>query len=263
MRTDMFKVIVERPRGSKSSDARAARRRNDFDGPQFLGMRAGYGHRRLNENLRPLQRYLRSQVGRPWSKVYSEIARTIDRRNTVQQHVYQHIADFVAVKVARKDGCLIDLGAYSGIAIVRQELYVEPRTGLLRLNEHYRSWARKRRERAADHQAKVDARRRIIDDLTQLHLIDGEWYEIRFAPLPAGAWINVVEHGRTVRRYVAPARFDVVRRRMASAGEDAHERAKLYGIRLIYATAKRQLSHREKKSYGLLDCAPNTFPSGS
>jgi hypothetical protein len=54
MRTDMFKVIVERPRGYKGSDSRANRRRKDFDGPQFRGMRAGFGHRALNENLRPL-----------------------------------------------------------------------------------------------------------------------------------------------------------------------------------------------------------------
>jgi hypothetical protein len=120
MRTDMFKVIVERPRGYKGSESRADRRRDDFEGPHRLGMRAGYGYRALNENLRPLQRYLRSQVGRPWNKVYSEIARTIDRRNTVQQHVYQHIEDFVAVKVAWKDGNLVDLDAYGASKTCRK-----------------------------------------------------------------------------------------------------------------------------------------------
>jgi hypothetical protein len=252
MRTDMFKVIVERPRGYKGTDARANRRRDDFDGPQFLGMRAGYGYRELNENLRPLQRYLRSQVGRPWNKVYSEVARTIDRRNTVQQHVYQHIEDFVAIKVAWKDGRLVDLDAYAGIDELSQELYVDPRTGLLRLNKHYRTWTQKRRERAAEDQAEVDARQRIIDDVTQLQLIDGEWYEIRFTPLPTGAWINVVEHGYTVRKYIAPARFDIVRKRLVSAGERDAVRARHCGVVPIYASAKRQLSHREKKSYGLL-----------
>jgi hypothetical protein len=29
-------------------------------------MRAGYGYRSLNENLAPLRRYLRAQLGRPW-----------------------------------------------------------------------------------------------------------------------------------------------------------------------------------------------------
>ena len=252
MRTDMFKVIVERPRGYKGSESRADRRRDDFEGPHRLGMRAGYGYRALNENLRPLQRYLRSQVGRPWNKVYSEIARTIDRRNTVQQHVYQHIEDFVAVKVAWKDGNLVDLDAYGGIKDLSQELYVDPRTGLLRINKHYRSWRQRNRADARANAAETNARRRIIDDVTQLHLIDGEWYEIRFAPLPPGEWKNVVVRGRTVYKYVAEARYDVVRKCMTSDGEGRDQRASLYGVRLLYATTKRQLSHREKKSYGLL-----------
>jgi hypothetical protein len=43
MRADMAKVIVERPRKYNGNDAAAVRRRDDFDGPQFLGIRAGYG----------------------------------------------------------------------------------------------------------------------------------------------------------------------------------------------------------------------------
>lgn len=233
MRTDMFKVIVERPRRWKGSDDYARRLRRDFDGPPRLGMRAGYGYRDLNENLNPLQRYLRSQVGRPWDKVYSEIASTIDRRNTVQQHVYQHLHQFVAIKVAWQDGRLIDLGAYYGIDKVGQELYVDPRTGLLRRNKGYRTWAQRSRERAREHEAKVNARKRIVDDVTQLHLIDDEWYEIRFAPLPTGE-----------------ERFDVLRKKMTAELDHSHARAQGYGR--VYAATKRQLSHREKKCYGLL-----------
>jgi hypothetical protein len=73
MREDMYKVIVERPRRGKSGDATAARLRREFDGPIRLGMRAGYGHRSLNENLAPLRRYLHAQIGRPWNRVFSEI----------------------------------------------------------------------------------------------------------------------------------------------------------------------------------------------
>jgi hypothetical protein len=249
MRTDLFKVIVERPRGYKGTDTRAKRRRDDFEGPPFLGMRAGFGYRALNENLRPLQRYLRSQVGRPWNKVYSEIARHIDRRNTVQQHVYQHIEDFVAVKAAWQHGRLVDLDAYGGIDELSQELYVDPRTGLLRLNKHYRTWGQKRRDGAAEHAAEVHARKRIIDDFTQLHLIDGEWYEIRFAPLPAGEWREIIVRGRPTREYVADRRYDVLLKRMTTDTDP--DRTRLHGYVLRYAAAKRQLSHREKKNYGL------------
>ena len=236
----MFKVIVERPRKRKGGDGAADRQRSDFEGPPQLGMRAGYGYRALNENLTPLRRYLRAQVGRPWNKVYSEIAQNIDRRNTVQQHIYQHLSDFVATKVARKDGQLVDLTreltTWRSHALW-QELYVDPRTGLLRVNKEYGSWRRGSSERARARQAKIDARLRILDKFTQLHLLDGEWYEVRLAQLPAS--VNPGD-----------ALFDVVMKRVVPrAGKDSQERAKRYGSHDVYAVSKRQLSRREKKHY--------------
>ena len=109
MREDMNKVIVERSRRGKYGDDRAAKRRNDFEGPTFSGMRAGYGYRSLNENLAPLRRYLRAQVGRPWNNVFSEICAGIDGHNTVQQHIRQHIDDFIATKVELRNEELVDL----------------------------------------------------------------------------------------------------------------------------------------------------------
>ena len=144
MREDMYKVIVERPRRGKEGDAIAARLRKDLDGPMRLGTRAGYGYRSLNENLAPLRRYLHAQIGRPWNKVFSEICAGIDRRNTVQQHIHQHIRDFIAVDVDVREGRLVDLSARWGFlrrdSGISQELYVDPRTGLIRPNKDYRSW---------------------------------------------------------------------------------------------------------------------------
>ncbi len=61
----------------------------------------------LNENLAPLKRFLGKQVGRPWDKVYSEIAENLKPTSTVQQHVRDHIEDFVALKTtgARSMSC--------------------------------------------------------------------------------------------------------------------------------------------------------------
>jgi len=244
MREDMFKVIVERPRKGKSDGSFAARRRRDFEGPPQLGMRAGYGYRSLNENLNPLRRYLRAQVGRPWNKVYSEIARNIDRRNTVQQHIYQHLSDFVAIKVGRRDGQLVDLAdplsSFRMTSSLRQELYVDPRTGLLRVNEDYRSWRKIASERARARQVKIDAHVRILDELTQLHLLNGEWYEVRLAQVP-------------VSPSPEAALFDVVMKRaIPTAGKDVQERARCYGSHKLYAVSKRQLSRREKQRYDLI-----------
>src|ERR1700743_3245447 len=109
MREDMYKVLVERPRKYKGNDPAAIRRRNDLDGPRFLATRAGFARVVLNENLSPLQRYLRSQIGRPWNKVYGEIAAALDRRNAVQQHVYEHLDDFIAIQIESRGNELIDL----------------------------------------------------------------------------------------------------------------------------------------------------------
>jgi len=43
----------------------------------------------------PLQRFLRAQVGRPWSKVYSELCARLDRTTVSGAHVFSHLADLV------------------------------------------------------------------------------------------------------------------------------------------------------------------------
>src|SRR5713226_10677218 len=107
MREDMSRVIVERPRlgGGRTRKGRT-RPLEDLpkqEGMQRPHMRSG-DWKMLNENLAPLRRYLERQVGRPWDKVYSEIARHLRVDNAVQQHVRDHLSDFVAVKPRRLSG---------------------------------------------------------------------------------------------------------------------------------------------------------------
>ena len=165
MREDMFKVIVERPRCRKDRPARGLRMQADLDGPIRLGMRAGYGYRNLNENLSPLRRYLHAQVGRPWSKVYAEICTGIDRRNTVQRHIHQHLEDFIAIDVEIRDGELVDRRrAHLSLGrLFAPELYVDPRTGLIRRNATYRSWKQcEAKERRGEEAARA-ARLRVLE----------------------------------------------------------------------------------------------------
>jgi hypothetical protein len=196
--------------------------------------RAGYGARALNENLAPLRRYLRSQVGRPWSKVFSEISANIDRRSTVQQHIYQHIDDFIAIQVERRDGRLVDLkpgwrpvAANEGLL---QELYVDPRTGLIRVNKDYQHWNAQRTERRKREQADLDKRRRVIDEHTLLLLLEGIWYRVGLEALPT------------------EPQYDVVLRRKVSHAEPDDDRKHLYGCARLYAVSKRQLSKRELRA---------------
>jgi hypothetical protein len=131
MREDMARVIVERPRIKPFSN-RKGRRQALEDLPTHEGMRRGRAWRgdrkQLNENLPPLRRYLQRQVGRPWDKVYSEIAAHLHVGSAVQQHVRDHLRDFVAITPRRNIHSW--RSSYRG-GLWWQELYVDPVTGLL------------------------------------------------------------------------------------------------------------------------------------
>lgn len=104
MREDMFKVIVERPRRGADFRINRSRLAGEDDVPSRIGMKRFRALNRtrskwLNENLAPLERYLMKQVGRPWTKVYSEICENLDTNHTVKQHVRDHLEDFVVTKV--------------------------------------------------------------------------------------------------------------------------------------------------------------------
>jgi hypothetical protein len=257
MRADMYKVIVERPRRGKAGDALAARLRRDFDGPMRLGMRAGYGYRSLNENLAPLRRYLHAQIGRPWNKVFSEICGEIDRRNTVQQHIHQHIRDFIAIEVEVREGRLVDLagrwGFLSKDSGISQELYVDPRTGLIRLNRRYRSWRQSAAEYRQREAAEVAGRRRVVDERTLLLLLEGIWFRVEVGVLPKERVVQNLVDGKLHRRVIAEPRYDVVLRKTVSraAHADLRQCEQLYGSRDLYAVGKRQISTREIKAYQL------------
>ena len=54
-------------------------------------------HRRAHftDNLEPLERFLRSHVGRPWSQVYAELKGQLDGNSVSGQHVIQHLQDYM------------------------------------------------------------------------------------------------------------------------------------------------------------------------
>jgi hypothetical protein len=245
MRTDMFKILVERPRRQsgvpRGRDGRKFRDRSDA---AFLPMKAGYRDpKSLNENLRPLARYLERQVGRPWDKVYGEIRAVMDGRNAVQRHILEHLDQFVAVHARVIDGDVVDLGKQLfGLRRLYQPLYVDPRTGLLRRNPDELSWRRAYRQR----QRMKDRERaqvwREISALRQLHRVNGCWFELELAPLPSPP----------------EARWDVLRRRTVNVRASAAHRClddqstiDLYGRPGVYAVAKRQLAAKEIRGYGL------------
>ncbi|WP_428408022.1 hypothetical protein [Hyphococcus sp.] len=196
MRSDMFKVIVERPRRGAGFRMNRARLAGADDLPARVGMKKFRRLNRtdskyLNENLAPLRRYLMKQAGRPWSKVYSEICENLDAGHTVKQHVRDHLKDFVVLKVAvGRDGEWMNGNAsHWGAASPPwpQPLYVDPHDGILKRSDRLwkklridptPGWLQPRREESA-----TDPNIRHIDRNTELRCIDGIWYEVTFARL--------------------------------------------------------------------------------
>lgn len=242
MRKDMSKVIVERPRTGRSrAGLRPGRTRTlvDDDGEPIRakGAREPKGreqrNKNFNETLNPLKRYLASNVGRPWNKVYSEISENLKPTSTVQQHVRDHVGDFVATKTRMKGGVVVVTPRFGGERPLEDDwclYYVHPRTGLLRKNEKYKRWSQRRRDERKKAEAELTARMRVIDDKTQLHLLKDIWWEVKLAKIPAGALYSDVVHASKL------SRMD---------GE------KLYGRYGVYAREKRQLSKAEIKKLKL------------
>lgn len=118
MRSDMMKVLCERPRAKGWSKLhkgvvgvfRRARISTNIDFedhddylPTKIGMRAGgvnkgrkaarLERKSFNENLNPLWRFLHKNCGRPWSEVYSEMREVCDARSAIGYHIFQHALD--------------------------------------------------------------------------------------------------------------------------------------------------------------------------
>lgn len=240
MRKDMAKVIVERPRSGRSWPLKPGRTRAlayDDGEPLRASMREPKVREKktkhLNENLAPLRRYLEGRVGRPWNKVYAEISEHLKPTSTVQQHVRDHIEDFVAVKTRMRQGEVMAVSRWGGeapLSAAHQPLYVHPRTGLLRKNEHWKRWAAARRERWKREEAERAQRMRVIDAKTQAHLFDGVWWEIKIAKTPVAQTFVDVVHAAKLSALPLP---------------------ELYGRDGVHARAKRVLSKKEKKALGL------------
>ena len=115
MRPDMYEVIIERPRGGAGWGRPWPRlvpwqlldRDDDGDkdgGPCKLRMGPRRRTKWLNENLAPLRRFLVSRLDRDWDTVHAEICAHIAPRSTVQQHVLQHLYQYVERHVVMIDG---------------------------------------------------------------------------------------------------------------------------------------------------------------
>lgn len=241
MRADMAKVLVERPRfGSRDPNGpgKSYRRRlaryasAGEDPPAREGMRAGGNRTKcFNEHLAPLRRFLGTHTGRPWAKVYAEIAAHVRPTNVVQKHILTHLFQYVAVSVAEIDGEPCDPATEEPLRSRAwgPMWYVCPRTGLLRaVPRMNRREARQRWQNRPDRRLVRPTQVVSIDDTRQCHRYPDRWEMVTLAPLPTCFNKRV---------------WDVLRKRPVSVGDEATAQ-QLYGAK-VYAVARRPLSRAE------------------
>lgn len=287
MRKDISKILVERPRigggfkypkgwGRKSRGR--GEDRDDLPSKESIRRKwiASSTEKFLNENLRPLERFLEKQVGRPWDKVFSEICANLRVDNAVQKHVRDHLPDFVTV-TCRRVGRKI-YGRCSSLTreLSNGELYVDPRTGILRRYEVQRT-ARK-----------VEPTVVPIDARSQLHKLEGIWYAIALERAVGLVYAGEASRlTRTKSKYsserilLPPGKRDLALRGHAcfihkksgamwgqlDAGQDRHEFVqaellrpedlkKRYGDALVFGVSRKQAPSKLLKRFGVRNDEP-------
>jgi len=219
MRPDMAKVIVERPRkggGGKYPrvHVRVAALHDFEDAPtREAHTSRHFRHRKwLNENLAPLHRFLRSNLGKPWCEVHAEIAAQVPRDSAIQYHVWQHLQWDVAEDVVMVDGFPYRVRRSSWHRGFHTGFYVDPTDGTLQESRWHSRRVLKLRSVASAPEPDVIK----VDRSQEYHRIKGVWYAITFGHGPGGLVIS----------------FDVLKREV------------LHGTGR-YACAKRQLGKGE------------------
>jgi hypothetical protein len=236
MRSDMAKVLVERPRtgrawaaASKGSGTRSAQRAQERDEqPQQESVRKCRTRRGaikdLNENLAPFWRFIDGCVGRPWAKVYAEICEHVDRSSAVQAHILQHVWDRIERNPIYRDGKVYSLPRFIGeLREIDQFSYYIDRLGILRRGKGLSY----RQQRAL----RKDSPRYVVLSPGRIAKQDesGNWYEVTLADKPHGvivrdAWLN---------------------RDLVGESEYGWDPVVEYSGKRLYAVSKRAMNSRE------------------
>lgn len=205
MREDMAKIIVERPRAQSrtatSDDPKGWKKKvagkyaemEDLPSRESMSRHRKYGWdaKELNENLNPLRRYLEKNAGRPWDKVYSEICERINPNSAVQNHILQHVYDFVESKTFMEDDGKVYYrfpymwGRQVSEPIEKsyKRLYVHPKNGLLLKIKKKVEGRRKRRDRRRA-EAVATAEFLAIPKIGWFKKIKGCWFVMQMAYIP-------------------------------------------------------------------------------
>jgi hypothetical protein len=196
MREDMSKVVIERPRWGHSLPGYKTRLRirrydpeKDYDDlpRRISGSRSKYIRggeiKFFSDLLGPLRRFLRSNIGRPWDQVYSEMKEFLDDRKVTGRHIFEHVDSEVETHAfIDPDGKAYTWGN-SGREPV-YGLYVDLRSGLLRWSDTKPWWRNRGKSKGVAQKAN-----RVRLSANACHVkMNGIWYfvEYRMFEKPVG-----------------------------------------------------------------------------
>jgi hypothetical protein len=204
MRDDFAKQLTERERIHHKDHHHNYRRMKmfnnaDADGPiggrepMKARYRIGYGGKTFNENLNPLYGWIRSIVGQKWDKCYSELRQKFDARSVINDHILQHLYQYLETKAyVNAQGKVVVLSRYGRyghedrevpIAKSGSDFYVCPKDGTVKISKK----PEKRSvimQRAAEIKRKKAETYREIDARNILRFEDGVWFHYELRPLP-------------------------------------------------------------------------------
>lgn len=135
----------------------------------------------FGENLGYLRGFVHSSIGRNWDEVYSEIVRVLDRRSTTQEHIFQHLFDYITVKTIRIDGEIYKRSSWGESLLPISGIYVDPETKIImpapvRVKEKT-YWQLIREEKLA--------RKKVLNSFCEMHQAEnGLWYTYSIKPIP-------------------------------------------------------------------------------
>lgn len=260
MRQDAYKVVHETSRAGKRRSVPRGLRLVEGecldDVRQSMRKRywpVGLRERQLKTNV--LRRFLASRVGQPWAEVYSEMSQALSSRDKLLTDPLRYAS--LATNTDVIEGETVCYAPWGGIRPVSTycDFYVDPKTGLLQSTQQdQKSASELRKQKRQAREAEKAARVRVLSEWSQLHQVDGIWYEVALGTVPSAKEcqplfaLPVWQQLAAERQF---CRFDALLGRRVWY-TDARELRSLYGRGDVYAMSKRQLNHRELKEHGLL-----------
>jgi hypothetical protein len=151
----------------------------------------------FSDHIAPLYRWLRSKVGQRWDDAYSELCLSLDSSTVTGRHVLSHVWDFVELNVVlidgvpyRKDKQEHPLGRFCWTW--KNQLYVNPETGILSIAEKTPKELPKKREDLV-----------VIDKYHHYRKLDDVWFLIVLKDLPPMSKVTDIVLKATINASIA------------------------------------------------------------